>query len=199
MTEHRALERLVRDRMARTGESYTTAHRHVVGRRAPAPDATAPGLLPGYRLAGSGEHAPSTLVARLLGRAGVPLSEPMACGLGGGVGFLYAVFEYAQVPHPLLTIVAQHHPQPWLDAAAGRAALVTVARGGLPWHRDAGPEEAADPYPVVVAGRRYGTYLVGPDDDPAATFAELAARVAEVLDVERRLTAALRAAVAADR
>ncbi|MFD0478826.1 hypothetical protein ACFQ0B_69570 [Nonomuraea thailandensis] len=35
MTDHKHLKRRVRERMARTGESYTTALRHVAG-RAPA-------------------------------------------------------------------------------------------------------------------------------------------------------------------
>ena len=30
MTEHKHLKKLVRERMARTGESYSTARRHVV-------------------------------------------------------------------------------------------------------------------------------------------------------------------------
>ncbi|MGN9837045.1 hypothetical protein ACTMTI_02865 [Nonomuraea sp. H19] len=34
MTEHKHLKRRVRDRMARTGESYTTALRHVTARAA---------------------------------------------------------------------------------------------------------------------------------------------------------------------
>ena len=64
------------------------------------------------------QHRLSALTRRMLDDAGLPVSEPMACGLGGGIGFLYAIFEYKGVDHPLLTIVAQHHPQPWLEAVA---------------------------------------------------------------------------------
>jgi hypothetical protein len=137
-------------------------------------------------------HRPSALTARLLTHGGCEVSEALACGLGGGIGFMYAVFEYKQVHHPLLTIVAQHHPAPWLETVAGHLgirlatqhsssttaalgkldkALATgtpaqllVAKGQLPWHPDGAPEEAADPYAVVVAGARNGAFLV--DDQP---------------------------------
>jgi hypothetical protein len=189
MTERRALKQLVRQRMARTGESYTTAHRHVTARAAHG----IPGLTPGYPAFGADAHRPSGLVRHLLAQRGIDVSEAMACGLGGGIGFLYAIFEYAEVPHPLLTIVAQHHPQAWLEAAAqhlgltlttatsskagpalikldaaldaGSAAQVVVGRGLLPWHPEVPPEEAADPHAVVVAGKDGDDFLV---DDGAA-------------------------------
>lgn len=162
MTERRKLKQTVRARMSRTGESYTTARRHVAG------SATA-----------QASHRESALVRHMLAAAGIDLSEPMVCGLGGGIGFLYAVFSYAQVAHPLLTIVAQHHPQPWapavldrlgveyreqhststssalakLDAAlATGPALCTVDRSPLPGHSSTPMFSAADPYPVLVLG-----------------------------------------------
>lgn len=185
MTEQKSLKKLVRDRMAHTGESYTTAHRHITARHASA----VPGVTPGYPGFGADAHQPSSLARHLLGQAGLDVSEAMACGLGGGIGFLYAIFEYKQVDHPLLTIVAQHHPQPWLDAVTehlrlqaptvvtssaakpalakldraldeGRAVQLIVGRGFLPWHDADSPEEAADAYPIVIAGRDGGDYLV---------------------------------------
>lgn len=185
MTEQKSLKKLVRDRMARTGESYTTAHRHVTARHA----SVVPGVTPRYPGFGATAHQPSSLARHLLGQAGLDISEAMACGLGGGIGFLYAIFEYKEVDHPLLTIVAQHHPQPWLDAVTehlrlpalqvvtssaakpalakldraldeGSAAQLTVGRGLLPWHDADSPEEAADAYPIVVAGRDGDDYLV---------------------------------------
>lgn len=189
MTEQHSLKKRIRERMERTGESYTAAHHRVLAER---PHAGHPAAVTGYLTFGSDEHNPSALCRHMLAVDGIDVSEPMAFGLGGGIGFLYAVFEYRQVPHPLLTIVAQHHPQPWLEAvaghlgldvstvtssapgaalkkldaalAAGRPAMLTVGRGLLPWHRDARAEEAADPYPIVVAGRADGRYLV---DDSA--------------------------------
>jgi len=171
--------------MARTGEAYTTAHRHITARQV----SVVPGVTPGYPGFGATAHQPSSLARHLLGQAGLDVSEAMACGLGGGIGFLYAIFEYKEVDHPLLTIVAQHHPQPWLDAVAehlrlpapqtvtssaakpalakldraldeGRAAQLIVGRGFLPWHDADSPEEAADAYPIVIAGRDGDEYLV---------------------------------------
>jgi len=168
MTARKALKKVVRERMSRTGETYSTALRQVAGKRQPT--------------AGPGEskppsHRESALVQHLLAAAGLPLSEPMVCGLGGGIGFMYAVFDYDVVPHPLLTIVAQHHPQPWAPAVldrlgigyqqqyassakaamsklgavldSGRPALCTVDRGPLPWHQPSG-FDGAEPHTVVV-------------------------------------------------
>jgi hypothetical protein len=188
MTERKGLKRAVRERMGRTGESYTTAHRHVAVPRPPA------GIVPGYPRFGRENHHESSLVRHLLAQAGLPLSEAMVCGLGGGIGFLYATFAYTGLPHPLLTIVAQHHPAPWAPEVltrlgvayteqhssatpaaltklrrcleSGRPALCTVDRSQLPWHAGRSFLEAADPYLVVVAGVDGDTFYVD-DRDPA--------------------------------
>jgi hypothetical protein len=180
MTEQKKLKALVRDRMARTGESYTTARAVLVGRR---PDR--------QTVNGPVEHRESALALAVLREAFPDLDEELVCGLGGGIGFLYAVFAYREVAYPLLTVVAQHHPDPWLEtvaahlgvpvtvghassptaamrrlderSAAGTSVLVTVSRGHLPWHDGVGEVEAADPYRVRVAGRDGEDYLV---DDP---------------------------------
>ena len=190
MTENKSLKARVRARMAHTGETYTTAHRHVVAARPN--DPALPGVVPGYSGFAAYRHRPSALAARLVSQAGGDLSETLACGLGGGIGFMYAVFEYKQVDHPLLTVVAQHHPQPWLGAVCshlgvevlsqhssspraalqkldtalveGRAAELLVSRGALPWHPESDPVEAAEPYPILVVGSRDETFLV--DDLP---------------------------------
>ncbi len=187
LTDHKARKHLVRERMARTGESFTTAHRQVTTRRSGA--LAEPGLVPGYPAFGAEVHGPSALARHLLGQEGLDITEPIACGLGGGIGFLYAVFEYRTLPYPLLTIVAQHHPQPWLDAVtshlgvrtttvtsasartalakmdaalgAGRPAFTAVARGLIPWNTATTSEmEAAEAHPVVVAGRDGADYLL---------------------------------------
>lgn len=113
--------------------------------------------------------------------------EALVAGLAGGIGFMYFVFEYAGRP-PMPTIVAQAHPEPWVQVALGRlnipyeatrsakprwnrveAALdagapvfCTVDRSALPWHGPAPMAElaAADPYVVVVVGREGDTYHV---------------------------------------
>jgi hypothetical protein len=175
MTEQRKLKKRVRERAARTGESYITARRQVVGAGGRA-DAAAPRPV----------HRESALLARMLHRAGAvaphtgaPYTEAMIAGLAGGIGFMYAVFEYQGHP-PTMTIVAQHHPQPWLPTAldhlglpyrerrstgvtkatadlraSGDLAYCAVDRGRLPWH-GSGQWLYADPYGVVVdpAGER---------------------------------------------
>ncbi|MGZ5403604.1 MAG: BtrH N-terminal domain-containing protein, partial [Nocardioides sp.] len=128
----------------------------------------------------------------MLSAMGIELSEPMVCGLGGGIGFMYAVFEFKTLDHPLLTIVTQHHPMPWWEAVAGhlaltpttvrssapapafakvrhaldagRPALIQVARGQLPWREDVPAAEAADPHPVLLTGHD-GSDLIVLDED----------------------------------
>jgi hypothetical protein len=187
MTEHRDLKRLVRDRVARTGESYTTARRHVVARGRTTDPTTA-------------RHRPSTLVARLLRQAGhvaphtgEPYSEAMVCGLGGGIGFLYAVFEYTGLA-PMVTLVMQHHPEPWAQGVLGRLGIdlteahsvsARSALAGLRTDLDAGRAVhcvvggadgfPADPVPVLVTGVRDGDLLVDdgtgePDPVPVDKF-----------------------------
>ncbi|MFG2710845.1 BtrH N-terminal domain-containing protein [Streptomyces goshikiensis] len=129
-----------------------------------------------YEDFGTGRHRESSLIRHALGSVH---DEVLVAGLAGGVGFMYFVFEYAGRP-PIPTIVAQAHPEPWVQVALGRlgvpyqatrsttprwgrvcAALdagwpvfCTVDRSRLPWHGAAvSPEMAgADPYTVVVAG-----------------------------------------------
>ena len=169
MTTHKDLKDLVRARMARTGESYTTARRHVTAGQQHA-----------------GQHHESTLLARMLERAGhrdprtgKPYTETTLCGLAGGIGFLYAVFEYRGLP-PMVTLVAQHHPEPWAEAALTRLgighavghssaparalaaldadAYCLVDRSALPWTET--PALHTDPHPVLVTGRRGDDLLV---------------------------------------
>lgn len=185
MTKQRSLKRLVRERMQRTGESYTTAHRFITSRR---PADRPAGLLHSYPSGGYAVHRESALVQRLLASAGLDLSEAMVCGLGGGIGFMYAVFEYKAVPHPLLTFVAQHHPRPWIEEVAenlglnlssatsssarvaleklraaldaGDAVQITVGKGGLPSIEGVSELEAAEPYTVNVVGRDGDDFLI---------------------------------------
>ncbi|GIH29771.1 hypothetical protein Aph01nite_80810 [Acrocarpospora phusangensis] len=185
MTENKTFKRLVRERMARTGEAYTTARRHVLAAVAPPVD---PAVLPGYPATGGGVHHDSALLARVLRQAGVvaphsgePYSEAMLAGLGGGIGFLYAIFEYTELT--TMTIVTQHHPDPFIPAALrragveyeirqtgsakvaerhlrevlgeGRAAVCRVDRHELPWH------------PGLPFGDAYEIAVIGLDGDSA--------------------------------
>jgi hypothetical protein len=188
VTGQRRLKNLVRERMTRTGESYTTARRHVIRPESPALPG---GLVPGYETFGPGQHRLSSLAVHLLRQGGISCSEALACGLAGGIGFMYAVFEYRGMP-PILTIVAQHHPDPWITSALrrlpltfaeehststpralaalraaverGKPVYVSVDRARLPWH-DGEAALATEPYGVVIAGIDGDTVLV---DDSAA-------------------------------
>jgi hypothetical protein len=197
MTEQKHLKRRIRERIARTGESYTTGRRHVLAHAGARPS---PGLVPGYPPTGGGVHHESTLLEHVLRQAGAiaphtgaPYTEAMLCGLAGGIGFMYFVFDYAGNV-PTMTIVAQSHPEPFVPAAlarlaapldtaqtgsqsravrglrdvvrSGRPAFCTVAQGKLQWHPLFGPAaeySGADPYEVVVCGIDAETVLL--DDE----------------------------------
>ncbi|MEU5145829.1 BtrH N-terminal domain-containing protein [Streptomyces yangpuensis] len=131
---------------------------------------------------GAGRHRESSLVRHALGSTH---DEALVAGLAGGIGFMYFVFEYGGRP-PLLTIVAQAHPDPWVRSAldrlrvphevfhsagprwdrvhaaldAGRPVFCTVDRSGLPWHGPQDEMAGADPYTVVVAGYEGDTLYV---------------------------------------
>ncbi|MFD9001440.1 BtrH N-terminal domain-containing protein [Streptomyces sp. NPDC059582] len=189
MTAQRGFKKLVRERMARTGESYSTARRHVLAETARAQTPVIPaGLV--YAEFGTDQHHEASLIRHALGSVH---DEALVAGLAGGIGFMYFVFEYQGLP-PMLTIVAQHHPEPWVQTAldrlhvpydiqhsakpqwvklckaldAGRPVFCAVDRSRLPWH-GMEPGFGADPYTVVIAGYDGDTLYV--DDESAAPHA----------------------------
>jgi Butirosin biosynthesis protein H, N-terminal/Domain of unknown function (DUF4872) len=92
MTSQKQLKARIRARMARTGESYTTARRHVAGPAVPVEHA-------GYRLRG-GVHPVSAALANVLFHHGVraggsELSEALVFGIAGGPGAGYILWEFA--------------------------------------------------------------------------------------------------------
>jgi hypothetical protein len=175
--------------MAHTGESYTTARRHVLAKAARADTPPLPGGLV-YTEFGTDQHHEASLIRHALG--GVH-DEALVAGLAGGIGFMYFVFEYQGIP-PMLTIVPQHHPDPWVQTAlgrlripfderhagkppwdrvrealdAGRPVFCAVDRSRLPWH-GMEPGFGMDPYTVVIAGHDGDTLYV--DDQSAAPHA----------------------------
>ncbi|MFF3013249.1 BtrH N-terminal domain-containing protein [Streptomyces sp. NPDC057939] len=129
-----------------------------------------------YEDFGTGRHREASLIRHALGSTH---PEELVAGLAGGIGFMYFVFEYAG-RNPIATIVAQAHPEPWVQVALGRLgvpydatramkprwgrvraaldegqpAFCVVDRSSLPWH-EADPDAemtGADPYTVVIAG-----------------------------------------------
>jgi len=131
MTRHSDFKRRVRERMRKTGESYTAARASLLAKRTPSAAAT-PGVLEGYPGFGGiqGDVAALAHVAAHSGLRrpdGEPIGETLWTGLCGGVGFLYFVFEYAGHA-PMLTIGARSRSMS--DAFIGEAVdrLGPVAR-----------------------------------------------------------------------
>ncbi len=112
MTTAKSLKHRIRARMAETGERYTTARMHLLGSDRPSIDI--PRRVPGYELVGGGSHPDTGVVHNVLAAAGIvaphdgePYSDALLYGLGGGTGFLYAVFEYRGMA-PMLSIGVRH-------------------------------------------------------------------------------------------
>jgi hypothetical protein len=96
MPTDKDFKRLVRARMGKTGESYTSARAHLRPHRDPDQpgDPGQPGPL-------QGRHPDTAALARLLAALGVadpatgrPLGEATCLGVSGGIGVTYFVFEY---------------------------------------------------------------------------------------------------------
>lgn len=126
MTTNVSFKRRIRDRMARTGERYTTARAHLLAEHA----ATEPdGLLPGWQRTG-GVQPDLAAVANALHHVGVtgvlgePIDEIDVLGLSGGVGFLYGLFEWEGYG-PTLTLTTRNDSMP--DATVEQA----LSRAGV--------------------------------------------------------------------
>lgn len=126
MTAKRDFKLLVRQRMKKTGERYSTARAHLLSKVLTGPAGPRwPGLIAGYSGFG-GLQADTAVLRSVLAHAGArpdrgePLDEAWIHGLCGGVGFLYAVFEYQGHP-PFLTIVSRSRSMPDAFAAEGLA------------------------------------------------------------------------------
>ncbi|HET9556455.1 MAG TPA: hypothetical protein VFS70_04895, partial [Actinomycetota bacterium] len=103
MTAHKHLKERIRARMARTGESYTTARRQVLNALPPSE----------YQLLG-GLHPDAHAIAGVLANRGLlhpgtgqPLSEAMVLGVGGGLGAGYILWEFKA--HDLRSLVFGFH------------------------------------------------------------------------------------------
>ena len=129
MTTRKHFKKLVRDRMARTGERYTAARAHVAARVAPPPVDEGEWLLRG------GVNADTAAFANVLANTGIvaphtgaPLSEGMVLGLGGGLGAGYILWEFADHPsrsrHLVLGFQRQwQYPARWAAETATRLGL----------------------------------------------------------------------------
>src|SRR5262245_338712 len=125
MTTDKAFKRVVRARMARTGERYAAARRSLLtgstdDRRT---DAATPS---GYRMRG-GLHPETATLANVLANQGVvsgltgePLTEATILGIGGGLGAGYILWEFQRHGAPVLTLGFRNRWQyPWIPGWAG--------------------------------------------------------------------------------
>jgi hypothetical protein len=133
MTTDKAFKRVVRARMAKTGERYAAARRALVES---APDGNQPepdgATTTGYRMRG-GLHPETATIANVLANQGVvsgltgePLTEAAILGIGGGLGAGYILWEF-QAEHrgkvhrgPVLTLAFRNRWQyPWIPGWTG--------------------------------------------------------------------------------
>src|SRR5437764_15207026 len=132
MTAHKHFKQLVRARMEKTGESYSTARRHVLGQAAPQRPASSgprhfPGIVPATTalrvlLAHAGVRAPHT---------GQPFSEALLFAVAGGVGAGMFSFFYEKEGFASFFVAGRHG---WRDNlvyfrnACGRFGITPVVR-----------------------------------------------------------------------
>ncbi len=101
MTGQKHLKARIRARMAKTGERYAAARRHVVG------NADGPVTDHAWMLRG-GLHPDTSVIANLLAAHGAPVSEAMVLGLGGGLGAGYILWQFAAHDSTHLTLGFRH-------------------------------------------------------------------------------------------
>ena len=119
MTSEKHLKARIRARMARTGERYAEARRHIVGTSHEQTDH-------GYALRG-GVHSETANIANILHHHGREVSEAMVLGVGGGLGAGYILWEFAAHHTAVLTLGFRHRWNylDWTDA--------TLTRLGVPF------------------------------------------------------------------
>ena len=113
MTTDKAFKRVVRARMARTGERYAAARRSLLATKTAEPDADEAIEADGsttYRLRG-GFHPETATIANVLanqgvvsGLTGMPLTEAAILGIGGGLGAGYILWEFKSRGGAILTL-----------------------------------------------------------------------------------------------
>jgi hypothetical protein len=145
MTRHAHLKERIRTRMAKTGERYATARRHVLAQRGepavpPSPASPSHIHLPG--------NVPATTALRiLLTRAGVvaphtgePWSEALLFGIAGGIGIGVFSFYYEREDVATFFVGGRHR---WYDDQ--RYLVDALERlGGTPILQEAGGARAAE-------------------------------------------------------
>jgi hypothetical protein len=151
MTKQRKLKQRIRARMERTGQSYMSARRHVVGVE---------------DTSHSGIHPDTSSLGRILADAGVthdgsPITEAMVLGIGGGLGAGYILWEFSQEtdPKPIPGVAVRRvvtvgfrnnwqYPDRWVDK--------TLDRLGVAFQREqtSGPAKAERQLEAALASGR---------------------------------------------
>lgn len=137
MTTDKSFKRIVRARMAKTGERYAAARRSLIAEGADAEQSgtaveTAAGRT--YELRG-GLHPETASLANVLANQGVvsgltgePLTEAAILGIGGGLGAGYILWEFKSHGTPILTLGFSNQWQyPWIPGWTGK----TLERLGI--------------------------------------------------------------------
>jgi hypothetical protein len=152
MTEQKHLKARIRARMARTGERYAAARRHVTG------DAERPRTDHGRPLRG-GQHPETAAVAHVLADHGVELTEAMVLGIGGGLGAGYILWEFAahDTVHLTLGFRRRWNYLDWTDQTLDRlgARYRVHATSGARGAAAALDEALAAGEPAIVVPDRY--------------------------------------------
>ncbi|SEG91708.1 protein of unknown function [Nonomuraea solani] len=134
MTSKKQLKARIRARMAKTGESYTTARAHVAG------SASSSSSDGGWRFAG-GRHPSSAAITSVLVNQGAAVSEPLVFLAGGGIGAGYILWEFQ---HDASRHVVLGFRNQW--QYHDRWMAKTLTRLGVPFdeHRTSGVRAASD-------------------------------------------------------
>ncbi|HEV8611975.1 MAG TPA: DUF4872 domain-containing protein [Gemmatimonadales bacterium] len=120
MTSHKHLKQLVRARMAKTGESYSTARRQVLRQAAQAAESkAAPYHFPGNIPAAAALRSLLAQAGARNPRSKAPFSEAMVFGIAGGIGAGMFAFHYAKENFSSFYLAGRHLWQDHLAWARG--------------------------------------------------------------------------------
>ena len=146
MTTRKGFKRLVRARAAKTGESYATARRVLLGETGP----SSPPPIDDPRTGQRGIHPDTASMAAVLASRGVvspttgrPLSEGLLLVAGGGLGAGYILWEFESRKAALLTLGFRNQWQyPGIPGWFGK----TTERLGVPavLHETSGAKAARE-------------------------------------------------------
>jgi hypothetical protein len=209
MTARKHFKALVRARMAKTGERYSTARRQVLRQAAePSEPQAAPYHFPGSIPAVAALRSLLTQAGARDSHRKAPFSEAMVFGIAGGIGAGMFAFHYAKENFSSFYLAGRHLWQDhlaWARGAARRLALEVVVKesSGLKPAEQQLRELLAGGRPVLawVDGYRVvavhaiddaaGVALLGEAADEPATvaLAELAASRARIKSYKNRLLA----------